>query len=218
MVVGFTSAYYGGIYDYIVRWLVDVLLTVPNLLILVVIASALGSETITINQTALIISLTAWMGPARVIRGQVLSMRERSYVLMARLNGMGSMGIIFRELIPNLLPYLGASLVGAVNGAIFASIWPGRAGVGYIARAAARCHHLLGATAECHAQWPVVVVCRARGHYCADLCHALYDLRGAGRIGQPTRATSSVNNCQLSIDNHNTVQHLPISQLELTPA
>ncbi len=130
MVVGFTSAYYGGIYDYVVRWLVDVLLTVPNLLILVVIASALGSATITINQTALIISLTAWMGPARVIRGQVLSMRERSYVMMARLNGMSSLGIIFRELIPNLLPYLGASLVGAVTGAIFASIGLAALGLG----------------------------------------------------------------------------------------
>lgn len=130
MIVGFTSAYYGGWYDFAVRWLVDVLLTVPGLLILVVIASALGSETITINQMALIISLTAWMGPARLIRSQVLSMRERSYVMMARLNGMSNLGIIFRELIPNLLPYLGASLVGAVTGAIFASVGLASLGLG----------------------------------------------------------------------------------------
>jgi peptide/nickel transport system permease protein len=130
MIVGFTSAYYGGVYDYVMRWLIDVLLTVPNLLVLVVIASALGAETISIDQMALIISLLAWMGPARVIRSQVLTMRERSYVLMARLNGMSNLGIIFRELIPNLLPYLGASLVGSVTGAIFASIGLAALGLG----------------------------------------------------------------------------------------
>ena len=71
---------------------------------------------------ALIIALTAWMGPARTIRSQVLTLRDRSYVMMARLNGMSNWGIIFRELVPNLLPYLGASLVGSVTGAIFASV------------------------------------------------------------------------------------------------
>ncbi len=128
--LGFTSAFYGGLYDLAVRWVVDVLLTVPGLLILVVIASSLGNEAITLTQMALIISLLAWMGPARTIRSQVLTLRERSYVLMARLNGMSSMGIIFRELIPNLLPYLGASLVGSTTGAIFASIGLAALGLG----------------------------------------------------------------------------------------
>jgi peptide/nickel transport system permease protein len=105
--LGFTSAYYGGIYDGIVRWMVDVLLTIPGLLILVVIASSLGDRAITINGMALIIALISWRGAARVIRSQVLSMRERPYVMMARLNGTGSMGIIFKEMMPNLLPYLG---------------------------------------------------------------------------------------------------------------
>ncbi len=126
--LGFTSAFFGGWYDVIVRWAVDVLLTVPGLLILVVIASSLDNKTFTLTRMAYIIALTAWMGPARTIRAQVLTMRERSYVMMARLNGMNSWGIIFRELVPNLLPYLGASLVGSVTGAIFATV--GLAGLG----------------------------------------------------------------------------------------
>jgi peptide/nickel transport system permease protein len=113
-----------------VRWLVDVLLTIPGLLILVVIASSVGADTLGPNRMAIIISLLAWMGPTRVIRSQVLSLRERSYVMMARLNGMSGLGIIFRELIPNLLPYLGASLVGSVTGAIFASIGLAALGLG----------------------------------------------------------------------------------------
>lgn len=126
--LGFTSAFFGGWYDVIVRWAVDVLLTVPGLLILVVIASSLDNKTFTLTRMAYVIALTAWMGPARTIRAQVLTMRERSYVMMARLNGMNSWGIIFRELVPNLLPYLGASLVGSVTGAIFATV--GLAGLG----------------------------------------------------------------------------------------
>lgn len=120
--LGFSSAFFGGWYDVIVRWLVDVLLTVPGLLILIVIASSMDTKSFTLTRMALVIALTAWMGPTRVIRSQVLSMKENPYVMMARLNGMSNWGIIFRELMPNLLPYLGASLVGSVTGAIFASV------------------------------------------------------------------------------------------------
>ncbi|MCB0111798.1 MAG: ABC transporter permease [Caldilineaceae bacterium] len=128
--LGFTSAFYGGIYDMIVRWAVDVLLTVPGLLLLIVVASSLGETTINVTGMGLIIATISWRGPARVIRSQVLSMRERSYVMMARLNGMSGMGIIFREMMPNLLPYLGASLVGAVTAAIFASMGLAALGLG----------------------------------------------------------------------------------------
>lgn len=129
-ILGFTSAFYGGWFDLGVRLIVDVLLTVPGLLILVVIASALGDQSIDVNGMALIIALLAWLGPTRTIRSQVLTMRERPYVMMARLNGMGGLGIIFRELIPNLLPYLGASLVGATTGAIYASVGLAALGLG----------------------------------------------------------------------------------------
>jgi peptide/nickel transport system permease protein len=128
--LGFASAFYGGIVDLGVRWVVDVLLTVPGLLVLVVIASSLGEQTITITGMGLIIALLAWMGPTRTIRSQVLSMRERPYVMMARLNGMSGPGIIVRELIPNLLPYLGAGLVASVTGAIFASMGLAALGLG----------------------------------------------------------------------------------------
>lgn len=129
-IVGFTTAFYGGWLDWIVRLVVDVLLTVPGLLLLVVIASALGDVSITVNGMAFIIAMLAWLGPTRTIRSQVLSMRQNQYVMMARLNGMSGPGIIFRELIPNLLPYLGASLVGATTGAIFASVGLAALGLG----------------------------------------------------------------------------------------
>lgn len=129
-IFGFTSAFYGGTYDLVVRWAVDVLLTVPGLLILVVIASSLGEKTMSLDGMALIIAMLAWMGPTRTIRSQVLSIREQPYVMMSRLNGMSNLSIIFKEMIPNLLPYLGAGLVGSVTGAIFASMGLAALGLG----------------------------------------------------------------------------------------
>jgi len=127
--LGFIAAYYGGALDTIIRWVVDVLLTVPGLLVLVVIAAMIGRA---LNPTSLslVLALLAWMGPTRTIRSQVLSMRERAFVRVAKLSGENNLEIIFRELLPNLLPYLGASLVGAVTGAIFASLGLEQLGLG----------------------------------------------------------------------------------------
>lgn len=121
VLLGFTSGYVGGRLDTFVRGLVDTLLTVPSLVVLISIASTIRDE-ISVNLMALVVASLAWMWPARTIRSQVLTMRERAYVHMARLNGMGTGEIIWRELLPNLLPYLAASFANAVNWAILASI------------------------------------------------------------------------------------------------
>jgi peptide/nickel transport system permease protein len=120
-VVAFVAAYHGGWVDAVMRVVVDVLITVPALLVLVVLASALQSSMST-NVMALTIALLAWREPARKIRAQVIVMREAPYVLVARLNGAGPARIIFAEMMPNLLPYLGASVVMAVAQAVLASI------------------------------------------------------------------------------------------------
>ena len=119
--LGLLAGYRRGPIDVIVRMLVDTLLTVPGLLVLIIIADSVKSV-ISINSMALIVASLAWMQPTRTIRSQILTLRERAYVQVARLNGMGTFGIIVRELLPNLLPYLAASFVGAVGAAILASI------------------------------------------------------------------------------------------------
>ena len=119
--VAFVAAYYGGWVDSVLRSIVDVGLTVPNLMILIVVALTLR-EGMTVNFMALVIASLAWLYPARTIRSQVLTLRERAYVQIARLSGTSGPGIIVKELMPNLLPYLMASLVGSVSAAILASI------------------------------------------------------------------------------------------------
>jgi peptide/nickel transport system permease protein len=120
-VLAFTAAYYRGPVDTVIRSIADIGLTVPQLLVLIIIAVSLKGS-LTVNQMAIIIASLAWLSPTRTIRSQVLTLRERGYVEIARLNGMSGPEIIFRELMPNLLPYLAATLVASVSAAILASV------------------------------------------------------------------------------------------------
>jgi peptide/nickel transport system permease protein len=120
-ILAFTAAYYRGRVDTAIRSIADIGLTVPQLLVLIIIAVSLKGS-LTVNQMAIIIASLAWLSPTRTIRSQVLTLRERGYVEIARLNGMSGPQIIFCELMPNLLPYLAATLVGSVSAAILASV------------------------------------------------------------------------------------------------
>ena len=119
-VLAFIAAYYRGLVDTMIRGIADIGLTVPGLLVLIIIAVSIKG-TLTVSQMALVVASLAWLYPTRTIRAQVLSLRERGYVEVARLSGMSGPGIIFLELMPNLLPYLAATLVSAVSSAILAS-------------------------------------------------------------------------------------------------
>jgi peptide/nickel transport system permease protein len=119
--LAFVSAYYGGWVDNLVRGAVDIGLTVPNLMVLIVVALTLR-EGMSVNMMALVIASLAWLYPARTIRSQVLTLRERAYVQIARMSGTTGPGIIVKELLPNLLPYIMASFVGSTSAAILASI------------------------------------------------------------------------------------------------
>ena len=120
-VLGFIAAYYGGWVDQVISTIVDVGLTIPGILILIVIAVNIQSG-LSVQQMGLAVSAVAWVWPARTIRAQVLVMREQLYVEIARLSGTSGFSIMFKEMLPNLAPYIGASLVGSVASAILASV------------------------------------------------------------------------------------------------
>jgi peptide/nickel transport system permease protein len=119
--LGFSAGYFGGPVDSVIRTLADVMLPIPALAVLVVIASTIHTL-LSVEIMALVIASLAWMYPTRTIRAQVLSIRNRAYIEVARLSGQNHLKIIFRELMPNLLPYLAASFVGAVGAGILAGI------------------------------------------------------------------------------------------------
>ena len=119
--LAFVAAYNGGWVDTLIRGIVDVGLTVPGLLVLIIIAMRVRGG-LSVDQMALVVASIAWLYPARTIRAQVLTLRERSYIQVARLSGMPGPVVIFKEILPNLLPYLAASLVGSISAAVLASV------------------------------------------------------------------------------------------------
>ncbi len=130
VVLGFTSAYFGGWIDATIRTICQILTPIPVLLIQVVVAGSLDKRDVTIFTMALIVAVLAWMGPTLVIRAQVMTMKERQFVAVAKLSGVSDMGIIFREILPNLLPFIAAAFVGQVFSAVFASLYLAVLGLG----------------------------------------------------------------------------------------
>lgn len=130
VVLGFTSAYFGGWIDATIRTVCQILTPIPVLLIQVVVAGSLDKRDVTIYTMAVIVAMLAWMGPTLVVRAQVMTMKERQFVSVAKLSGVSDMGIIFKEILPNLLPFIAAAFVGQVFSAVFASFYLAVLGLG----------------------------------------------------------------------------------------
>lgn len=116
--IGFLSGYFGGWVDAVLRILIDVFLSVPSLLFLILIAALVRGVEVT--AMALIIGAFAWPSPARQVRAQVLSLKERGFVQVARLSGMNGLEIIVVELMPHMVQWLGANFVNAFIAAVLA--------------------------------------------------------------------------------------------------
>ena len=130
VVLGFVSAYFGGWIDTVIKTVCQILTPIPVLLIQVVVAGSLDKRSVTIMVMALIIVALGWMGTTLVVRAQVLTMKERQFVSVAKLSGVGSLGIIFKEIMPNLLPFIAAAFVVQVFQAVFASFYLAVLGLG----------------------------------------------------------------------------------------
>lgn len=100
MLAGAIAGYYRGRIDTIVSGLVEITWGFPLILIAVILAGALGPGLLA---TVLAVGLINWAGFARVVRGEVLSLREREFVQAAQATGVGEWRIIFRHILPNTL-------------------------------------------------------------------------------------------------------------------
>lgn len=130
VVLGFTSAYFGGWVDFIIRSVCQILTPIPVLLIQVVVVGSLDKRDVTVLVMAMVIVMLGWMGTTLVVRAQVLTMKERQFVSVAKLSGVGNFGIIFKEIMPNLLPFIAAAFVIQVFTAVFASFYLAVLGLG----------------------------------------------------------------------------------------
>lgn len=100
-VVGLTAGYFGGVVDLVLMRITDIMLAFPGLLLAVALVAVLRPSVWTIF---VVIGLVSWTGVARVIRSEVLSLREREYVIAARAMGAGHGRVLARHILPNALP------------------------------------------------------------------------------------------------------------------
>ena len=118
--LGLIAGFVGGFIDTVIRLASDVMMTIPGIAILVLVAS--NVREMTVEMMAVIVASLSWMVATRTIRAQTLSLRERGYVQIARLNGSTGLKLIFVEVLPNLLPFIAASFVITVSSAMLATV------------------------------------------------------------------------------------------------
>jgi len=116
LILGLLAGFFSGWADALIRIFSDVLIAVPSLAFTILIVSRMDSPNIVV--VAVVVGLLTWSGTARGIRAQVLTIRERSYTAVARANGESEIEVLFREVMPNLLPLMMASFIGAVTAGI----------------------------------------------------------------------------------------------------
>jgi peptide/nickel transport system permease protein len=117
LLVGGISGYFGGWIDSVLMRLVEVLMTIPSIYLLVALAAVLPPGLSSAQRFLLIILITSfirWAGLARVIRGQVLSIKEREFVQAARAMGGRSLYIIIRHVLPQTASYIVISATLAI--------------------------------------------------------------------------------------------------------
>jgi peptide/nickel transport system permease protein len=115
ILVGALAGYFGGQVDSVLMRLVDVLLSLPSLLVIMMVNSYLEPS---IFNTMLAIGLFSWMGVARLVRGQFLSIREEEFVLAARCMGVGPGRMIFRHLLPSSMAVITVAATIGIAAAI----------------------------------------------------------------------------------------------------
>jgi peptide/nickel transport system permease protein len=100
VVLGLAAGFLGGIVDTVLARLIDVVLSVPFLLVAIALVSVTGPS---LTVTVLVIGFFSWASVARIVRGQVLSIREREYVEAARSLGAGDARIMYVDVLPNVI-------------------------------------------------------------------------------------------------------------------
>lgn len=121
LIIGGISGYFGGVIDNIIQRLIEFVLTIPQIPLWMALAASLPANWSMVRvyfAITVILSLAGWAGLARVIRGQVLALREQDFVKAAQSFGGGAPRIIIKHLLPNCMSYILVTLTLAIPGMI----------------------------------------------------------------------------------------------------
>ncbi len=114
--VGLVAGYYGGGVDQVLARATDFFLVIPWLPFVIILGVILGGG---LTTTIIAISIVSWPTTARIVRSQVLSLRERLFVERARAIGAGNSHILWRHILPNVMPLVFAQAVLTISSAVF---------------------------------------------------------------------------------------------------
>ncbi len=113
--LGALAGYYGGLVDAVIMRLVDIMLCFPSFFLILAVVAFLEPS---IWNIMIVIGLTSWMGVARLVRAEFLSLKERDFVLAAKAIGASDLRIIFKHLLPNAMAPILVSATLGIPGAI----------------------------------------------------------------------------------------------------
>ncbi|WP_432937579.1 ABC transporter permease [Kribbella sp. CA-253562] len=117
VIVAFVAGYKGGWVDGVLSTFTGILLVIPTFPLLIALSAY--AKNVSLFQVGVMISIFSWPFAAKTIRSQVLSLRSRPYVDLARVSKARDLEIIVTELLPNLLPFIGVGFASSALGAIF---------------------------------------------------------------------------------------------------
>ncbi|HNW85385.1 MAG TPA: ABC transporter permease [Candidatus Limiplasma sp.] len=127
IIIGGVSGYFGGKIDMLIMRLIDIVMCIPGMIYVILIMLYVGSGPVAI---VLAFALTGWMGTARSVRGLVLQLKEREFVLASRTLGASHLRLIFDHLVPNTLGIVVVSMTMGVPSAIFQEAYLSFIGLG----------------------------------------------------------------------------------------
>ena len=110
VILGSLSGYYSGNIDRIIMWIINVTWSIPTLLLVIAITLALGKG---LWQVFIAVGLTMWVDVARVVRGQVMTIKERQFITAARVLGFSDLRILTKHILPNIVSPL--IIISAAN-------------------------------------------------------------------------------------------------------
>lgn len=113
--IGVISGYFGGWLDNLLMRMLDVIMSIPSFLILLLLSVYLKPS---VGNIIIIIALLMWMNVARVVRAETMTIKEREYVLYAKASGQSAFGIIWRHILPGLVPVIIVSATNNIASAI----------------------------------------------------------------------------------------------------
>jgi peptide/nickel transport system permease protein len=120
VIVGFVSGYKGGKVDSILRTITDMFIVIPTLPLIIVLAA--NTRNLGSVRLALVLALFSWPVAARVIRTQVMSLRERPYIELSKMTNLSDREIIVGDILPGMAPFVAIGFAQASVGAAFALV------------------------------------------------------------------------------------------------